>query len=57
MKTCIIEIRMNREERKPQEVSMKVKKIQETVNHSDGAPKSNVPPFKEEADFSIIDGN
>ena len=50
-------MRMNREERKPQEVSMKVKKIQETVNHSDGAPKSNVPPFKEEADFSIIDGN
>jgi len=36
---------------------MKVKKIQEIVNHSDGAPKSNVPPFKIEANSSITGGS
>ena len=34
---------VNEEERKSQQTNMKAKRIQETGNHSDGAPKSNVP--------------
>ena len=38
--------KMNGEERKSQEASMKAKRIQETRNHSDNAPKSNIPSIK-----------